>query len=75
MLALFWKSIYSYGLWLGKVQIDWNQDGSSHIKPILSDSSISLSPGFQLASTIKKKKKVIIMKQILYISNTIVSKK
>ena len=43
--------------------------------PILSDSSISLSPGFQLASTIKKKKKVIIMKQILYISNPIVSKK
>ena len=41
--------------------------------PTLSGSTISFSPGFQLAQ-LKKKKKVIIMKQILYISNPIVSK-
>ena len=40
--------------------------------PTLSGSTISFSPGFQLAQ-LKKKKKVIIMKQILYISNPIVS--
>ena len=41
--------------------------------PTLSGSTISFSPRFQLAQLKKKKKKVIIMKQILYISNPIVS--